>query len=146
MQISRYYSCKFEIFKNNSFMPQKRVRLQYKITIWSVHEEPLQSGGCIAARLEKSVDQINKWKPLLVPWSPNQPRRVERNWSEIGVERFWKALERYWNWMKRNWASDFFDTNIPYHATFCFSRPALQSITIGTLLAITVTIHRIKGL
>ena len=35
----------------------------------------------MAARLEKSVDEI-----MIEP--PNQPRRVERNWSGIGVERF----------------------------------------------------------
>ena len=32
------------------------VRLQYNITICSVRKEPLQSGGCMAARLEKSFD------------------------------------------------------------------------------------------
>ena len=34
----------------------------------------------------------------------------------------------------------------PYCATFCFARPVLQSTTVGTLLAVTLAIHIIKGI
>ena len=42
MQISRYCSCKFEIFKNNSFMPQLNVcgystQLQFDLFIRSYY-------------------------------------------------------------------------------------------------------------
>ena len=46
------------ICKNNTFINSTNV-CGYNTKLQSVHEEALQSGGCMATRLEKSVDQIN---------------------------------------------------------------------------------------
>ena len=46
--------------------------------------------------------------------------------------------------MQMNCASDFVDTNIPYRANSALL--GQYCITVGTSLAVTVTIHIIKGL
>ena len=104
---------------------------------------------CLAARLEKSVDQINK---LMIDWQKSMinPGGSKITGAALELDDFEpKGTGAVLELNEKELSFIFFWHHyFTYRATFCFaasspvldSRPVLQSITVGTLLAVTATI------